>query len=99
MKYIIMILTLLGIIATPTFAQMTPEDFDQVREIVDIYVDTILFRINFVTAFQIATLILIIFAIYLPNIADMYKTRKEYDYKKLENRVQTLEQETDKETQ
>lgn len=92
MKTLIFSTILCCVIALPAVAELTPEELDIIREIADTKTDIIGDQLNFIFAF-------LIIGIYLPNIAKMYETNKEYQYKKLENRIQTLEQGTDKETQ
>lgn len=99
MKTLIFLSILFSVIALPALAELTPEDLDMIREIVDIETDIIGDKLNFILALLFLVAALLIIGIYLPNIANMYETNKEYQYKKLENRIQTLEQETDKETQ
>lgn len=99
MKTFIFSVMLCCIIVMPAIAELTPEDINTIREIVDISADTISHQINYILVLVVATMALLIITIHLPNIIDMYKTGKEYQYKKLESRIQTLEQETDKETQ
>lgn len=96
MKYFVITFIILGIIATPAISELTPTDFENISEILKIYADSTRDQINLVLVILIVIIGLLIIGIYLPNIVDIYRTRKEYDYKKLENRIQTLEHDTDK---